>query len=96
MIDCALPLKSPVHCGNSPCAKTAFLRTECIFLQVGAQKWLTCAPNAIFPQSVRRSDLFAHRRQNKRPPCFCASTVFYLLKAKNTPYFCFLPSRCDG
>ena len=76
MIDCALPLKSPVHCGNSPCAKTAFLRTEYIFLQVGAQKRLSCAPNAIFPQSVRRSDLFAHRRRNKRPPVFALRQFF--------------------
>ena len=41
---CVQSPKSPACCGCSPCAKTAFLRTECIFYQVGAQNRPFCAP----------------------------------------------------
>ena len=43
-----------------------------------------CAPNAIFPQSVRRAGLFAHRRRNKRPPAAKAKRCAELHRARRS------------
>ncbi|MGM9784477.1 MAG: hypothetical protein ACI3ZI_05350, partial [Candidatus Cryptobacteroides sp.] len=66
--------------------------TGCNFSPVRAQSGPICAPVAIFPQSVRRADLFAHRRRNERPPAAKAKRCAEL-DGRLAPRFAF--AECD-
>ena len=76
MIDCALPLKSPVHCGNSPCAKTAFLRTEYIFCKLVRKNGFPAHRMRFFPSPCADRTYLRTVARINGPPVFALRQFF--------------------